>query len=211
MYVHIAKADNILAFLPTGSPSHLIVEMAVVKAMAERQHNVTVVTGLPLDHQELKAFHMKHIQLDKGHIDMEITINATKTKSTFGVSQLFAIKRIMTEKQTEIFEDPKFKSLLQNRDNKFDLLLYGYLFADYFYGLAEHFDCPVALLWPNMPISSISKQIGNPLAISYVSSNILGSGSSEINFNFRLKNFISAAVEIILYIKEQNFNQEIYG
>ncbi|XP_065370886.1 UDP-glycosyltransferase UGT5-like [Calliphora vicina] len=204
-----SEAANILAFLPSSSPSHLIIEMAVVKAMAERQHNVTVVSVLPLKTEWLHPS-MTHIQLDKGLIDMDIAINITKMKGFEKFRKSLNMMIMMSTQMAVIFEDPKFQELLHNPGNKFDLMLFGYMFGDFFFGIAEHFDCPLALIWPNIPVAGILNMIGNPLEMSYTVLSILNAVSDSTGFMFRLKNVAAVAGDLLL-LKVQNKGQrEVY-
>ncbi|KAM7364716.1 UDP-glycosyltransferase UGT5-like [Cochliomyia hominivorax] len=204
------ESSNILAFLPSCSPSHLIIEMAVVKAMAERDHNVTVVSVLPLKKDWVHPS-MNLIQLDKGYVDMDVAINITKMKGLQKVIKSFDMFKMMTTQLSDVLEDPKFQELLNNPGNKFDLMLFGYLFGDFFFGIAEHFDCPVALLWPNIPIAPILNMIGNPLAMSYTALTLLNPVTDNMGFMFRLKNLGAVAMESLMMSTIESSGRKIYG
>ncbi|XP_013116687.2 UDP-glycosyltransferase UGT5 isoform X2 [Stomoxys calcitrans] len=203
VFAGISKAANVLAFLPSASPSHLIIEMAVVREMAERNHNVTVVSVLPLKQEWLHPS-MTYIKLDRGLFDMNSAMNATKSNGLYFMWNFFKMFSEMSSSMAESLEDPKMLELRNNRGNKFDLMLYGYIFGEFFVGLAEHFDCPVALLWPNIPLVPIMKLIGNPFEISYTIVSILNVNPNGNGILFRLKNVLFMAVEyIMLTIREQ--------
>lgn len=204
------EAKNILAFLPSCSPSHLIIEMAAVKAMAEREHNITVVSVLPLKSEWMHP-NMKHIKLDKGAVDMNVVINFVKMKGFEQFRNSLSLMRVLATQNAAIFDDPKFQELLDNPGNQFDLLLYGYFLSDYFFGIAEHFDCPVALIWPNIPVLSILNLIGNPLELSYTVLTMFNIvAQDDITFMFRLKNVLSVgAHSLVLGIQDRKM-REIY-
>lgn len=206
---NLTEAANILAFLPSCSPSHLIIEMAVVRAMAERNHNVTVVSVLPLKPEWLHS-NIISIQLNSGSIDMDTAINATKLKGFARIHQSLNMKRFMSNELAKILDDPKFQAVLHNPGNKYDLMLYGYLFADFFFGIAEHFDCPMALLWPNMPFAPILNLIGNPLGISYTTVTFINIDHASVGFLFRLKNMVALMVEPLIDIIQQDVVQQVY-
>ncbi|KAM7360202.1 UDP-glycosyltransferase UGT5-like [Cochliomyia hominivorax] len=204
------KAYNILAFLPTCSPSHLIVQMAVVQALAERNHNMTIITVLPLK-SEWRKYDLNYIKLDHGFIDMEMTINNTKSKNSLGIMNLLTVRQKMSATLEDTLEDPKMLKFIQDPGNQFDLILYGYLFADYFYGLAEHFNCPMALIWPNVPLPSLLQLMGNPIEITYNSVDLLGNNKNKKGFVFRLKNFIIAILDLWLMAREEVYTKKIYS
>lgn len=206
-----SEAANILAFVPSSSPSHLIIEMAAVRAMAERNHNITVVSVLPLKSDWLHPS-MTHIKLDKGIVDMDIAINITKMKGFQKILKSLDMMKLMSTQMAEIFEDPKFQELMHNPGNKFDLMIYGYLFSDYFFGIAEHFNCPIVLVWPNIAIATILNLIGSPLAMSYTVLTILNTVSEEdMGFVFRLKNVLAVGAELFLWRAQNNNLRHIYA
>ncbi|XP_075144764.1 UDP-glycosyltransferase UGT4-like [Haematobia irritans] len=191
-----AETSNILAFLPTCSSSHLIIDMAVVKAMAERGHNVTVVSVLPLKSEWLHPS-MIHIHLDRGSFDLNPYMNGMSTKSlTQRFKTLITMFKDLIIQVAEYFEDPKLKELQRNSENHFDLMIFGYFAGDYAFGLAEHFNCPIALIWPNIPTACIIASIGNPLEISYTPSSIFNLSADIKGLAGRFMNMIYAIFDI---------------
>lgn len=207
-------AANILVLVPTFSPSNLIIEMPVAKAMAERSHNVTVVSTLPLKPEWLHPS-MKHIHLQLGLMDINATIDATQG-SVFGrFNKVVNLMNDIMHTVGKTLDDPKMQELLLNSGNKFDLILYGYLYADFYFGLAEHFDCPVALIWPNIPVAPLMKLIGNPLEMAYTPLSFLNRiSSSDYNekpgFMFRLKNLFVVGMELFAVYSRFKSENEIY-
>ncbi|XP_073817193.1 UDP-glycosyltransferase UGT5-like [Musca autumnalis] len=201
---HNTNGANILVLLPTFSPSHLIIEMAVARAMSESNHNVTIVTVLPLKSEWLHPS-MTHVIVEAGFLDVNVAINATRGSALEKIFKAFDMVTDMTQALGLALDDPKMKELITNPGNKFDLMLYGYFYCDFFMGLAEHFNCPVALLWPNVPIGIISKLIGNPLEMTYAPVSLMLPVPADGNFGFlfRLKNLMAEIFELIM-IKSQN-------
>lgn len=208
-FIHTDGA-NILAFMPTFTTSHLVIEMAVVKAMAERNHNVTIVTALPLKSEWLHP-NMTHIQLNALAYDMNDVINATSNSK--GI-KLF-LKYIdmlddITRELSHTMDDPKLQELLSDRGNHYDLLLLGYIYGDFFFGLAEHFDCPLALIWPNIAMTPHLQLIGNPLEMTYTTLNIHNKVTDNIGFEFRLKNVLVVGMELWMIARQFKFSKTIY-
>uniref|UniRef100_A0A1I8MMK9 UDP-glucoronosyl and UDP-glucosyl transferase n=1 Tax=Musca domestica TaxID=7370 RepID=A0A1I8MMK9_MUSDO len=179
--------------------------------MSEANHNVTIVSVLPL-HQEWLHTSMTHIKLESGLLDMNAAINGTQGNRFQRMFKAFDVMQYMLFGLSHIFDDPKMQELMHNPDNKFDLVIYSYLYADYFFGLAEHFDCPVALLWPNIPVVTILQLIGNPLEVPYTSASLMQSVPIDegYGFEFRLKNLLAAAYEIIMMSTQYKIAESIY-
>ncbi|XP_013116689.2 UDP-glycosyltransferase UGT4 [Stomoxys calcitrans] len=199
MHQQQVNAANILVFLPTFSPSHLVIQMAVAKVMAERNHNVTVVSSLPLKSEWLHPS-MTCIQFDAGFKDMAGAITATQASGIERLRKSFTLMYHVTQMMGEILEDAKIQELMFNPGNKFDLMIFGYIYADFFFGLAEHFDCPVALVWPNIPVSPIMHLIGNPMEMTYAPLSLMNPvpyGESG-GFLFRVKNLFAALMELTM-------------
>ncbi|XP_075162041.1 uncharacterized protein LOC142234749 [Haematobia irritans] len=204
-----AHGANILAFLPSASPSHLIIQMAVVKAMAVYNHNVTVISVLPLKSEWLHPS-MTYIRLDKGLFDMNGAVNATQKSGISHIMDFWYLLKNITVSLAETLDDPKMLELRNNRGNKFDLMLYGYMFGDYFTGLAEHFDCPMALLWPNIPVTPIMKLIGNPFEISYNIISMLNLSPNGNGFAFRFKNILFMIGDLFTMLIQNYLSKSVY-
>ncbi|XP_005191127.2 UDP-glycosyltransferase UGT5 isoform X1 [Musca domestica] len=204
-----AESANILALLPSSSPSHVIFEISVARQMAMRHHNVTIISVLPLKEDWLHPS-MKHIKLDKGLLDMTMAVNSTQYSGLARVKSFMEMYKTMIVGQGDILDDPKMKELIYNTGNNFDLILWGYFAGDYFFGLAEHFDCPVVLLWPNIPIIAISNLMGNPLEMSYTVTTMMNMAADTTGFGFRLKNVLANAVESVLTRLRDKWSKPIY-
>ncbi|XP_073820523.1 UDP-glycosyltransferase UGT4-like [Musca autumnalis] len=183
--------------------------MAVAREMALRNHNITVVSVLPLKQEWLHPS-MTHIQVDKGLLDMTMAVTATQTSGFARFGAFIDMYKTLTVGQADILEDPKFKEVLYNPNNKFDLMLWGYFAGDYFFGIGEHFDCPVVLLWPNMAIKSILELMGNPLEITYTITTMINMAADSTGFSFRLKNVLANGVEAMLSILRDKWSKPIY-
>lgn len=207
-------AANILVLVPTISPSHLVIEMAVVKAMVERDHNVTVVSSLSLKTEWLHPS-MTHIHLNSTIFDMDRAINATQGSMVQKLFKSVIMMNALVRAFGDTLDDPKILELISNKGNKFDIILYGYAYVDFYFGLAEHFDCPVALIWPNIPVTPIMRLIGNTPEIAYGPISYMNSLSSNDikrpGFVFRLKNTLLVVFEAIMMYLPHKIENKVYG
>ncbi|XP_011295710.2 UDP-glycosyltransferase UGT5 isoform X3 [Musca domestica] len=206
---NITEGANIFSLLLTPSPSHLVIEMNVIEGLVARNHNVTLLTVIPLKPEWLYP-NMKHLQLDSGLIDLDNVIHTTKKSNFNRLANTLPLMREVLASLGKILEDPKILDLMNNRDNKFDLMLHGYMFFDFFFGLAEHFDCPVALIRPNVPSTAILDLIGNPLELSYTMTTRHHVASNPEGFSFRLRNIIATGVENVFMKIRDILSKDMY-
>lgn len=180
------QAANILALYPTPSPSHLIIEMAIVKALAERNHNLTVITTLPIQSNS-QVPGITHIKLESGQMSMTQLMKEIQGTGMQRILKFGIVLQKLVNSTAEILKDEQFQSFLQNEGNKFDLMLLGNIQTDFLYGIAVHFNCPIINIFPNQPTPSMLRDIGNPLEASYVPFSFVETGNVG-DFMFRVKN-----------------------
>ncbi|XP_013116686.2 UDP-glycosyltransferase UGT4 isoform X1 [Stomoxys calcitrans] len=209
LVITCSEGANILAFLPSSSPSHLVSQMAVVKEMAQRNHNVTVVSVLPLKSEWLHPS-ITYIKLDRGHFDMYLAMKAITNFNLARIWDLMKFYEDTTLSLADCLEDPQMLELRNNNGNNFDLILYGYIFGDFFFGLGEHFDCPVALLWSNVPLGYVMRLIGNPYEISYSIVSMLNLATHPTGFRFRLNNVLTLVVDFVTTAVREYMERSIY-
>ncbi|XP_073820515.1 UDP-glycosyltransferase UGT4-like [Musca autumnalis] len=209
LFVNTTKGANILALLPSPSSSHLIIEMAVVKELAVRNHNVTVVSVLPLKSEWLHP-NMNYVHLDHGMFDMNAAINSTKKSGLSLLLKAVSMFKNIILSLAEILDDEKLLEIRNNPGNQYDLLLFGYIYGDFIFGLAEHFNCPVALLWPNVLISDILQLTGNPLELTHSVSTMMNLTSNTRGFLFRFRNLLSYVVDAAFRVIRERTSKEVY-
>ncbi|KAH8241008.1 hypothetical protein KR026_010157, partial [Drosophila bipectinata] len=182
---------NILGVFTSHSPSHLIVHMSIMKTLAERGHNVTVLSSMPpkVTHKSIK-----HIVVPLSAED-ERTLNEgmsgmVKSKQSIMSMMNSAAKSqsILINKQVEVLEDPRFKELYLNKDNKFDVVFFGFFFNSYQVALGARFNCPVIMSWCGPPMPMVNKLMGNPELSSVPQMHVAVAQGQSMNFKKRLHN-----------------------
>ncbi|XP_002014736.2 UDP-glucuronosyltransferase 1-1 [Drosophila persimilis] len=163
-----ARGANILGLFSSHSPSHLIVHMSVVKALAEAGHNVTVVSM-----QKPKVMH-KNIHLIVVPVKEEqervleaqlATMAGQKNSIVSTLNRLMNDMNVMIDAQADLLSDPRFQRIYET---KFDLMILGYFINDFQLGVAAKLQVPVIIDWMNAPIPIIDVFTGNPTEVSYV-------------------------------------------
>ncbi|XP_055841744.1 UDP-glycosyltransferase UGT5-like [Episyrphus balteatus] len=190
-----SDSARILGLFPTHSKSHLIVHSAIADALAERGHNVTVVSTLP---SVTKNPQYRYIQLDVQYPNFftEMLKNPLPWYKRFT-----GFIDFVSGYANASLNQPQLKKLMA--EESFDLVIQGYFFNEFLLGVAAHFKCPVIMSFTVRPFPYVNKLMGNPLELSYVPS-LVGGGKQPMGFFDRLKNFL-----FIVFF--ENGIEEIYG
>lgn len=191
------ESAKILGVFSTPAKSHLIIHMAVMRALVEQGHDVTVVTSLPID-DKVKKY--RHIQVGlPSTLSKEKMVAIAKEKVETPKSFLMEYQEILPKMMSACnytMHQPAFKKLL---DESFDLVVLGYFLNDFQLGIAAHFKCPVVINFMIQPFTQLMDMAGTPREISYVP-NLFTGLQQPMDFFDRLHNFIYAGIlEPIVY------------
>ncbi|XP_055846289.1 UDP-glycosyltransferase UGT5-like [Episyrphus balteatus] len=186
------ESANILGVFTATSPSHNIIHMAYVNALIERGHNVTVVTALPLKDENPKYHHILIPPTEASTKRMdEMKANAIKKVTIKDRMDRIESILVFGSMMADPLKDQRFQEIMQNPDNKFDLVLVGlFLFNPFYVGLAAHFRCPMAISYTTAPNNILPNFIENPTEVSYVPVSPLYGMSDLTTFKGRLFNFM---------------------
>ncbi|KAH8282529.1 hypothetical protein KR054_008203, partial [Drosophila jambulina] len=215
-----AQSANILGLFPSLSPSHLIIQMSVAKVLAERGHNVTVVTVLKpvVTH---KSINVITIALTKEEAQ-QMSDTIKEMSKTDNKNMVLSMLRMMGQmdfmftKMAETLQHDRVRDLYLNKDNRFDLVLSGYFMNDFQLGFARKVNAPVVVVATMPPNQMLNPLIGNPLEVSYVPSmdDSLEKGKG-MSFRQRAGSlFASLSFRLISYFFDKRNNDlytEIYG
>lgn len=199
------RAANILGVFGTHSPSHTIVNMAVMKALADRGHNITVVLAAK---PKMKAHEnitiilapptQKRIQDTR-----EYVAKASKGKQSLWKTMVVTILKsdFQTEAQYEFLMHPNLRNLYEKPQTKFDLVVLGMLANDFQLGIAAKLRCPVILTWVRLPMLFADFVVGNIADPSYVPTLTVGlePGQKTMGLGLRLTNFLKYTFSSIFY------------
>lgn len=195
-----AVASRILFLFPTPSKSHTIVLKGLSTTLAERGHDVTVVSPFPLEapmknYRDIKVevpedFH----QLSR---DMITRPNFFKTFPRF-ISNLFDMANGM-------IKVPEFQKLMT--EEKFDLVVIGMFFNHFLLGFGDHFKCPTIMLSSSGPMTMTNVLTGNPLGVTSVQH--LFADADVKTFFGRVKNFMMYGGDFLM-MAYNNYLQKKY-
>nr|XP_017013998.2 LOW QUALITY PROTEIN: UDP-glucosyltransferase 2 [Drosophila takahashii] len=213
-----SNGANILGIFGTHSPSHVIVHMAVMKTLADRGHNITVVTQMKpklAAHENITVIVAPPTPERKKFIDeyMKETFN---DKPSIWTTMLKAVTQanVQLEGQREFMVHPDFKELYENPKTKFDLVILGPMANDFQLGIAAKLRCPVIITWVGVPLPFMDVIVGNVNDPSYVPSlNVaLEAGQNTMKFtqrfgNFFKHSFLSVVNKLLNYKMNQMYEE----
>ncbi|KAH8263754.1 hypothetical protein KR044_013418 [Drosophila immigrans] len=219
LHAPTVESANILGVFTSHSPSHLIIHMSVMKALAEEGHNVTVVSSMPakVTHKSIKHILIPLSKEDEQTLNDGMAVMAKAKPSMWTtLKTMFGSLSLLINKQVDVLEDKRFTELYKNKDNKFDIVFVGFFFNGYQVGLGARFNCPIIVSWPGPPMEQIDNVIGNPiLTASVPTMNVAVKLGEVMNFQQRLANFMSTmgfrGFSAFLEYKNAGFYRRLFG
>ncbi|XP_055919866.1 UDP-glycosyltransferase UGT5-like [Eupeodes corollae] len=199
-----SNSARILGLFPTHSRSHLIIHSAIAEALAERGHNVTVVST----HKPLKKnLPYRYIYLEVPPISAEIFSEAVnKQPSFFRVITNFI--SALSEISNSSLHHPQMQKLMD--EESFDLVLHGYFLNDFMFGVAAHFKCPIILSFTIRAFPNVNDFVGNPQEFAYVPT-LATSVKQSNGFLDRVSNFVhNVVLRELAYRPYLWWTQEMY-
>lgn len=184
----VVQPARILCVFPSPSRSHVLVGQALLKGLAERGHEVTMVSPYKLS-KPVPNYRDVVIPVDDFTSKMTKEF-LEKPPNILKTLPMMMIKMMETANQT--VNDPKFLAL---KSEQFDVVISGVFVADFIVGYGAHFQAPSVVLWTAGLTKITADLVGNPRAISAVPHIMLGPQDSMIPVVARLKNFMVSCIE----------------
>jgi glucuronosyltransferase len=195
----IVCASKILFLFPTPSKSHLIVVDGLSTTLAERGHDVTVISPFPMS-KKMKNY--RDIVSPMGD-DAKALINEMVSNPNESMIKKFPrMFKAVGEMGTDMMDMPEFKKIM--RKEKFDLVIIGMFFNNYLLGVGDHFKCPTMMLSVNKAITWTNLLFGNPFSVSVVPHMRMSKidGFKDRVFNFVAIGFDLAMVQYMNYLQK---------
>ncbi|XP_037904808.1 uncharacterized protein LOC119647761 [Hermetia illucens] len=186
---------KILGIFPSMAKSHFIVGSALMKGLAEKGHDVSVISPFPLK-TPLKNYRdiptTTILETTKGMMNTVLDMRKMSTLESF--TSIFEMGEMITNVtlQERIIQD------LMKSNEKFDVVIVEVFMNEALLGLANHLKAPVigvstfgASLW-------VCEMVGSPSPISYVPSPF-SNLPDNMDFMQRLTNLAMVTVERLIY------------
>ena len=180
----LMESAKILGIFHYPSYSHQVVYQRLVKDLADRGHQLTILTA---DRMNSSHPNITEIYL---HSSYEENINFVECRQFFFAQIIISILLAQFKRTERQLNQPEVQELIVNHKNYiFDLVILEYLLASPMLGFAELFDCPV------IGISAISigipvhELLGNPINPSIFTEIILPAQHGRLKFVERFWSF----------------------
>ncbi|XP_055846093.1 UDP-glycosyltransferase UGT5-like [Episyrphus balteatus] len=210
----VSDSARILGLFPTPMKSHLIIHSAIAEALAERGHDVTVVSSHPPLKKNLPY---RYIQLSVPGISSNVMAEAVNNPPPWYKKMFFFLESMNHFANASLHQPPLQKLM---KEESFDLVVHGYFFNEFLLGVSAHFKCPVVMSFTIQTVPNINNLVGNPQEKSYVPT-VMAGGKQPLGFWERVKNFLfvgfleEIALELYLYwaqteLYQANFPSDKY-
>nr|QIK00366.1 UDP-glycosyltransferase [Xylotrechus quadripes] len=190
---HFAEPANILGIFPTPAASHFTLGFRLMKELADRGHNVTVVNPFPQkepisNYTDVSVETMANVLagFKKDFYDRE--------SMSFRRSVKF-LHNMAYELTHALLAHENFQSLLKS-ETKFDVIIAEYFMNEALLGVGHIFNAPV-VLFSTLPSSALTNHLfANPAPSSYVPY-ILSSYTGKMDLWQRLSNLAYNAYDTL--------------
>jgi glucuronosyltransferase len=198
-----SSASRILFLFPSPSESHLIVVKGLSTTLAERGHDVTVVSPFPLK-KPMKNYRDITVEIPQDMHDLKSFMVKNPDEIIFKTFP--RLLRNLFTMGNDMLQKPEFKKLMN--EEKFDLVVIGMFFNNYLLGVGDHFKCPTVMLSVSGAQTFINVLTGNPLEVSSVQHMFFQTDLSD--FWGRLKNFLAHGADFVMIAYLEKLQKENY-
>ncbi|XP_016989371.2 UDP-glycosyltransferase UGT5 isoform X2 [Drosophila rhopaloa] len=195
--------------------------MAVMKTLADRGHNITVVTQMKpklAAHENITVI-LAPPTPERQKFIKEYMEEVSNEKPSFWetMAKVVVTSANQLEGQYEFMVHPNFKQLYENPQTNFDLVFLGAMANDFQLGIAAKLRCPAIITWVGVPLPFMDSLVGNVNDPSYVPSvNVaLEPGQNTMQFGLRLgnlfKHYFLTTINKLLNYKMNQFYERAFG
>ncbi|XP_035911906.1 UDP-glucosyltransferase 2-like [Anopheles stephensi] len=191
-----AESAKIVCVFPTASKSHVLGAQALLKELAHRGHEVTMVSAFPLK-KPPKNYRDVYVPIENAF--SSIMNDFMQGGSRNMMKLLPKILRAAQESSNVTINAPEFLRLA--REEQFDLAIVGFFMNSFIIGVGELFRCPTVLYF-SASGSGLTNVVGNPAEVAAVPHILLGP-RNPMTFFDRVANTVLTGVEkiMMMYIR----------
>ncbi|VVC33306.1 UDP-glucuronosyl/UDP-glucosyltransferase [Cinara cedri] len=211
-YVRAIRSSNILVFIPSPWKSHIISFQPLFSELANRGHNVTVVSKFsiqnpPRNYTQLVPSYEFDID---GRSDF---LMHERSKFYMFFEEPKLRNTILVESTRMYLADKVVQKFIKEDKSSFDLIIVEAFFQECTVALGHKYNAPVISIVPVTPWLSISRWSANPTDFSYIKDFTLDGGRS-LNFWERFTNtfvgLYTLFLEPITYIPQLENMMDTY-
>ncbi|KAJ8954700.1 hypothetical protein NQ318_011393 [Aromia moschata] len=190
---YIVEPARILGIFPTPAKSHFTLGFRLMKELADRGHEVTMVSPFP---QEMPISNYSDIPVESMSEALEsFKKDFYSRESMCLVSSVKFIHNMAYELTEKLLSHNNFQNLLKS-GRKFDLIVMEYFLNDAAIGVGTFFNAPV-VLFSSLPSSALTNHLfANPAPSSYVP-HLLSPYTGKMSFWERWSNSLYNTIDIL--------------
>ncbi|XP_037817464.1 UDP-glycosyltransferase UGT5-like [Lucilia sericata] len=187
----VVDSYKYLAVLHTGAKSHFIFGSALMKRLAQKGHEVYVISPFP-QIKPIKNYHDVFLEsMEKVMNEYTSSLFYSNEKSVWeNIMSYFDMGLNLTE---TALKEPNVQQLMAS-NHTFDAVIYDIFLSEALFGLSEHFKAPLIGLSTLGAISENNDMVGSPSPPSYVP-NIMLKFTDHMSLSERVKNLAFATFE----------------
>jgi glucuronosyltransferase len=190
--VNCVNAKRILITHPSPSQSHVIPVQILAKLLAERGHDVTLISSFPVN-KDGKIKNFRDIKIDYDDKDKSETMKEMLKNpgATFSMTAMQQMPQIIATSGNSSLQSQEVRKMM--KDESFDLVIVGYFFSEFLLGLGDHFKCPTVVISSFGMFSPLAWMVGNPMGIP---------AASHIALPMKGTSFFERLATFLMYILE---------
>lgn len=193
---------NIISIVPASTASHFNIYQAILKGLAEKGHNVTVMSHYPPDynHKNYKFFPLGDpefvTKLVKNFTLFDLD-NSDPTTRKSRYAEFFFMEFLGLESCKVMIQSKPVRQLLEG-DNKFDIALLEHFSSDCSLAVVKKYNCSVVRLHSTMLFPWTGTRHGYPSNPSYIPNTQLWF-SDRMTFFERLENTVVTTIQSLYF------------
>ncbi|CAG9767021.1 unnamed protein product [Ceutorhynchus assimilis] len=176
---------NILVISDIGIVSHTVMLKKIAKDLAEKGHNIDMVSHFPLE-KPLERYIDINISNESTILTNQLTINQMKSMTT-KTKIMSIMEKVGLPACKLVFENPKLQQLKKTK-KKYDLLIAEFFATDCMLGWGWYFDVPTILVTSSYPKPSRVERFGLPESTGYIPTGFAQGFSTEMSLFDRIVN-----------------------
>uniref|UniRef100_A0A182QGW8 UDP-glucuronosyltransferase n=1 Tax=Anopheles farauti TaxID=69004 RepID=A0A182QGW8_9DIPT len=202
----LATSYRILGINTSPSRSHVIVQDALMKELARRGHQVTMVSPYK-EPEQIANYRKITIPMDPWASDFTKTLFSNSNSRLAMMKMMPEMLRLSTVPLNKTLHSAEFKSILKEPEG-YDLLITG-IMSDGVLGVAHMLGCPTVMVCPNAPMGVVNSIVGNPTPISTIPNMMLGL-TNPMSFWARLANLAGFVFEEVFALVWRHYQRVAY-
>lgn len=200
VHIDTVSPSKILGYLITGSRSHFIIQDSLMRGLAARGHDVTVVAVFPPPVHNTTNYRYIHIEMGAANeAAWEAIKNGLLDPATKQDSFVYRWPKVLVATASlnaETYANPLVQRL--RREESFDLVVMGWFLNDYQVGIAAGFRCPAVVVTSTPSMGFVRSFVGNPNGSPYTQMPMLPFNGIRMSFVQRAANALALAAEAVI-------------